>query len=217
MKTQHDYDEMMKMMADFASGYLGPAWEKKKAGESHELPTDIQFSEIFQGFTEIGNALEALTLTEELLRLAPPRSKHIDKDSYLKFLIGSYLQELYILEQRLTAYAKKISRLYHKPLLPAAVRRVVYEPLEGIINTRGAHVHQHRFTDERLDMVSTIALFRRAGHQLGEDLEFEYKLAQLQWSKRVKENNKVTRALVDQYCMLLKAVICSDGAIVLPG
>lgn len=29
-----------------------------------------------------------------------------------------------------------------------------------------------RFTDERLDMISTIALFRRVGHQLGEDLEF---------------------------------------------
>lgn len=217
MNAHQGYDEMMKMMADFASDYLGPAWEKKKAGESYELPTDVQFSEIFEGFTEIGSALEALTLTQELLRLASPRSKRIDKDSYLKFLVGSYLQELYILEQRLTAYAKKISRLYNKPSLPAAVRRVVYEPLEGIINTRGAHVHQRRFTDECLGMVSTIALFRRAGHQLGDDLEFEYKLAQSQWSKRVKENNKATRALIDQYCTLLNDAICSDGKIVLPG
>lgn len=216
MNTQHGYDKLMKMMADFASGYLGPAWEKKKNGERHELPTDIQFSEIFYGFTEIGSALEALTLIEKLLSLAPPRSKRIDKDSYLKLLVGSYLQELYILEQRLTAYAKKISRLYDKPSLPPAVRRVVYEPLEGIINTRGAHVHQRRFTDERLDMVSTLALFRRAGHQLGDDLEFEYKLAQLQWSKRVKKNNKATRTLIDQYCTLLNDVVCSDGKIVLP-
>jgi hypothetical protein len=216
VKTLQGYDEMLKLMLDFASAYLDPLWKKKKAGESYELPTDSQFSAVFYGFNEIESALGALALTEELLRLAPPRSKRIDKDSYLKFLVGSYLQELYILEQRLTAYSKKVSRLYNNPSLPAEVRRVVYEPLEEIINTRGAHVHRRRFTDERLDMVSTLALFRRVGHQLGEDLEFEYKFAQLDWSKRVKANNKATRALVDQYCTLLKAVICKDGKIVLP-
>lgn len=215
MKTR-TYDEMLKMMADFAAAYLDPAWKKKKAGERHELPTDGQFSDIFYGFTEIGSALDTLALTEELLRLAPPRSKRIDRDSYLKFLVGSYLQELYILEQRLTAYAKKLSRLYRRPSLPAGVRRVVYEPLEDIINTRGAHVHQRRFTDERLDRVSTLALFRRVGHELGDDLEFEYKFAQLEWSKRVKDNNKVTREIVDQYCTLLKSVICRNGKIFLP-
>jgi hypothetical protein len=126
VKPQEGYDEMLKLMADFASAYLGPAWERKKAGQEHALPTDTQFSEIFYGFSEIGSALDALKLTEELLRLAPPRSKRIDKDSYLKFLVGSYLQELYILEQRLTAYAKKISRIYRTPSLPSAVRRIVY-------------------------------------------------------------------------------------------
>lgn len=203
-------------MADFASGYLDPAWKKRKAGKNHELPTDGAFSEIFYGFTEIGSALDALKLIEELLRLAPPRSKRVDKDSYLKFLVGSYLQEMYILEQRLTAYATKLSRLYGNRSLPSTVKRVVYEPLEGLINTRGAHVHQRRFSDERLDSVSTLALFRRVGHELGEDLEFEYKVAQLHWSKRVRENNQTMRRIVDQYCALLEIVICRDGKVVLP-
>lgn len=216
VKTEQGYDELLRLMADFASGYLDSAFKKRESGESYELPTDDQFSVVFHGFTEISGALDALALTEELLRLAPPRSKRIDKDNYLKFLVGSYLQEMYILEQRLTAYAKKLSRLYRKPSLPSAVQRVVFEPLEGIINTRGAHVHQHRFTDERLDMVSTMALFRRLRHQLGDDLEFEYKLAQREWSKRVKENNQATREIVNQYCKLLKAVICEDRKIFLP-
>ena len=216
MKAHIGYDEMLKMMAEFASGYLDPAWKKIKAGESHELPTDGMFSDIFYGFTEIGGALEALALIEELLGLSPPRSKRVDKDNYIKFLVGSYLQEMYILEQRLTAYAKKLARLYRKPSLPGAVKRVVYEPLEGLINTRGAHVHQRRFSDERLDSVSTLALFRRVGHELGEDLEFEYKLAQLHWKKRVRENNQTTRRIVDQYCAILEGVICKDGQAAFP-
>jgi hypothetical protein len=216
MKAHADYDEMMRMMADFAAGYVDPAWKKQKAGERHELPTDGVFWEIFNGFTEIGNALDALALVEILLRLAPPRSKRVDKDSYIKFLVGSYLQEMYILEQRLTAYATKLSRLYRKPSLPKAVRGVVFEPLEGLIGTRGAHVHQRRFSDEHLDSVTTFALFKRVGHELGDDLEFEYMRAQRQWGKRVKDNNLATRRIVDQYCALLEAVLCKHGKITFP-
>ena len=203
-------------MADFASSYLDPAWKKRKAGESHELPTDTAFSGIFQGFTEIGSALDALKLIEELFRLAPPRSKRIDKDQYLKFLVGSYLQEMYILEQRLAAYATKMSRLYGHRSLPSSVNRVVYEPLKGLIDTRGTHVHQQRFSDERLDSVSTLAFFRRVGHALGEDLELEYKVAQLYWRKRVRENNQFMRRIVNQYCSVLEVVICRNGKVTLP-
>lgn len=217
MDNQRAYDEFLGLMVDFASAYLNPASKKRKAGEQHELPTDGQFSSIFYGFTEITSALDALWLTELLIGAAPPRAKGIEKDHYLQFLVGAYLQEIYILEQRLTAYAKKISRLYRKPTLPSAARRIVYEPLERIINTRGAHVHTHRFTDQHLDTVSTMALFRRLGHQLGDDLDFEYALARREWKKRIKTNNESTRLLVDLYCKLLRSVMCVGGKIVLPG
>lgn len=94
MNPHINYDDMLTRMTDFASAYLDPAFKKKKAGENHELPTDGVFSEIFYGFTEIGSALDALALLEKLLSLSPPRSKKIDKDSYIKFLVGSYLQEM---------------------------------------------------------------------------------------------------------------------------
>ena len=216
MEAPRAYDEFLGPMADFASAYLDPAFKKQKAGEPYELPTDGQFSSVFYGFTEISAALEGLSLTEVLIGVAPPRAKRIEKDRYLNFLVGAYLQEVYILEQRLTAYAKKISRLYRKPALPSAARRIVYEPLAGIIDTRGVHVHSHRFTDAHLDMVSTMALFRRLGHQLGDDLDFEYTVARHEWSKRINTNNEATRHLVDQYCKLLRAVMCEKGKIVLP-
>lgn len=216
MDDKHGYDHLLGLMANFASAYLDPAFKKRKAGEAYELPTDRQFSSIFYGFTEITATLDALSLVEILIGTASPRTKRIEKDHYLQFLVGAYLQEMYILEQRLTAYAKKISRLYRKPALPSVVRRIVYKPMEGIIGTRGAHVHGHRFTDEHLDRVSTTALFRRIGHQLGDDLEFEYLIARREWKQRIKSNNEVTRQLVDQYCGLLRAVMCEGDKIVFP-
>jgi hypothetical protein len=216
MNSEGAYEKFMGLMADFASAYLEPAIKKRKAGESYELPTDSQFSAVFHGFTEITAALDALSLAEVLVAVAPPRTKQIKKDHYLQFVVGAYLQEMYILEQRLTSYAKKISRLYGRPTLPAMVHRIVYEPLEGIINTRGAHVHTYRFTDAHLDMVSTLALFHRLGHKLGDDLDFEYARAQLEWKNRIKVNNHATRKLVDQYCLLLRVAICRSDKIVLP-
>jgi hypothetical protein len=131
-------------------------------------------------------------------------------------LWGAYLQEIYILEQRLTAYANKISRLYRLPDLPRIVKKMVYEPLEGIIKTRGLHVHATRYSDERLDMLSTLALFRSVGDELGENLEVGYKVAQIEWKKHVKRNDKDIRAIVDGYCDILLAVICVDGQLVFP-
>lgn len=203
-------------MADFASTYIDHTYKQMKAGLDHKQPTDDQFAAIFYGYTEISETLDSLSLSERLIGLAPPRAKSIDRDKYLKFLVSAYLQDVYILEQRLTAYGKKISRLYGKPALPPVVQRLVYDPLEGIIGTRGAHVHSRRFSDEHLDGVSTLALFRKLGHQLGEDLEFAYTLAQHEWKLVTKKNNVAIRKIVDQYFGVLQAVMVSNDQIVFP-
>jgi hypothetical protein len=216
MNADIGFETLQALMADFASAYLEPAFKVKKSGSSLERPTDSQFSTIFYGFTEISSTLDALFLTEKLVGLAPPRSKGINKDEYIKFLVGAYLQEVYILEQRLSAYAKKISRLYRMPSLPSMIKKIVYEPLEAIITTRGSHVHAQRYSDKDLDMVSTTALFHRLKHELGTDLDIDYYFAQQEWKKRIKKNNAVTRKIVDQYFKVLHSIICVDGVISFP-
>ena len=209
-------DEFVKMMADFSSAYLDPAFKNMKAGKPHTQPTDEVFATLFYGYAEITDAIDSLTLCETLIGVAPPRSKAIEKDRYLKFIVGTYLQEVYILEQRLTAYAKKISRLYGIPGIPKAVQQVVYEPLEGIINTRGAHVHAQRFSDKHLSSVSQFALLRRLRHPLGEDFDFEYKLAQMEWKSQAQKNNKAILKIVEQYFRILRIVLAPKGKIDFP-
>ena len=216
MDTESHYDIFMTLMVDFSSDYLQVAHKKNKAGENPRLPTDDAFYAILNGFTEIKEAIETLELTETIIGINPPRSKKIDKDSYLKFLVGAYLQEMYILEQRLSAFGTKVARLYSTPRLPQLVQEVVYLPLKSIINARGAHVHAKRFSDEHLNVVSTLALFQRIGHELGEDLDFEFRLAQREWKNRIKNNNKATKLVVNQYFKILHSVLCRNGKIVFP-
>lgn len=216
MKKNGGMEKFQAAMADFAAEYLGPVVKARKAKTTLQRPEDATFSAIFEGFTEISAALDTLKLTSKLIGLAPPRSNSIRKDDYLKFLIGAYLQEMYILEQRLSSYAKKISRMYQIPTLPAFVQKLVYQPLEGLISTRGAHVHSRRYSDKQLDRLSTTALFESVGHELGEDLWFDYKWAQRHWMEQVKKNNDTTLKIVDSYFDVLHEVICSGSKVLWP-
>lgn len=210
------FQQFQAMMADFAAEYLKPIVQAKKAGEELERATDQMFRDIFSGYTEITATIDALELVETLVSVSPPRSKKIGRDDYIKFLVGSHLQEIYMLEQRMTAYANKISRLYKSPDLPSIVKAIVYEPLEAIIRTRGSHVHARRYSDEGLDWVATMALFRRVGHEFGGDLEFEYKRAQMKWSRQINKNNSDIRAIIEKYFALISAVISVNFHIFFP-
>lgn len=203
-------------MAEFSGTYIGPAWAGKKRGESLVRSTDRAFEAVFLGFTEITNALEALTLTETLIGLAAPRSSKVEKDKYLKFLIGAYLQEVYILEQRLSAYATKLCRIYKLSSELPRLLAVVRDAFGGIVRTRGSHVHSQRYSDQKLDILSTMAMVSRFQEEFTDEMHFEYKVAQLHWRKTVKANNAATRVLIDGYFDLLFPQISKAGKFVLP-
>jgi hypothetical protein len=203
-------------MAEFAGAYVKPSWEAKKRGETFNRATDPAFETVFYGFTEITNALEALNLTEALIGLAAPRSKRVMKDEYLKFLVGAYLQEVYILEQRLSSYAKKLCRLYKLSGELPMLLESVHSALSGIVLTRGSHVHQQRFSDQKLEILSSLALISKFKEEFTDDLHFEYKLAQSHWRKTVKANNEATRVLLDCYFDILFPQMSKSGTFVLP-
>lgn len=216
MSETPNLDAVTKAIADFAAGYLDPAWKSKKAGTELRRPTDAAFEAIFRGYIEISESLDSLDLAERLIGLAPPRATGVNKDKYLSFIVAAYLQDIYILEQRMTAYATKLSRLYKLPKLPSLVQEIVYQPLENIIKARGAHVHTRRYADEHLDAVGAFALFKRIGHDFGQHLDDEYRTAQLHWKKLVKTNRVQINQIVDRYFKVIKAVILRDGLVQFP-
>ncbi|MGE8165201.1 hypothetical protein ACQKRQ_34260 [Paraburkholderia sp. NPDC080076] len=203
-------------MADFAAAYLRPAYEAHNNGQRLERSSDDAFESIFRGFTEISYTIDNLRLAGHLVSTSPPRSKNISKNQYINFVIGAYLQEMYILQQRLDAYGKKVSRLYGFRDLPKLVNDLVYKPLENIINIRGNHVHRERYSDAELRRISDLDLFLRVGHEAGEDFHFEYKLAQHSWKMRIRANNLAVSRIVDSYFDILQTLICEEGKVRFP-
>ena len=210
-------------MAKYASTYMKPLVDKNFKGTLADPSKHSVFNIVFFGYTEISNTFNALKLSETLVSVAPPRSKKIIKDEYLKYIINTYLQDVYILKERLNAYATKLKRLLNKagkkslsvkhidPLF-----KLIKSSLNGITNSRSQHVHMLRYSDTGLDAVSQMEIISRFNPEFETDYKFSYKLAQNIWSSRMKKNNKATKQLLDIYFDAISVAISKNGIISIP-
>lgn len=209
------FQNFEKMMANYSASYVIPLVQKSRGTKVNPKDHEV-FRSIFYGFTEISSTIETLKLVGTLIKTSPPRSKKINADEYIKFLVGGYLQEVYILEQRLSAYAKKISRLYKSSIPKPVIEKIVYNPIKTILDFRGDHVHTERYSDKHLDMVSTMALFKRVGDELGCHLGLFYKAAQKEWVEMIAEFSLTINSILENYFDLLERIVAPDGILVPP-
>ncbi len=183
-------------------------------GTEPDRIVDTAASVLLHGFREIESTLKTLSLIEAMIGVAAPRSRAVPKHEYLKFLIGAYLQEVYILEQRLTAYATKIQRAYRFDA--TTILKSIEETFSGIVRFRGEHVHSKRYADDRIDILQGIAFVESVIEGLHVTAELEYKNVRNEWLKFVKGSNAATRAFLQDYFEYLLTRIAKDGVLILP-
>jgi len=203
-------------VATFMAEYMAPILKPHVKGEHITRPTDHVAEELLYGFGEITEAIDNLEMIKELTRLAPPRSKRIRPDAYLKLQISSYLQEIYILDQRLRSHAAKMCRYYRSNPTKVACDELVQAAFQGILQTRGSHVHVSRYWDKEINYLQMVHLASQFELSLRADAAFEYKFVRLRWSTKMKENHKALIALLDQYFSLMHEMITKNGQIFLP-
>jgi hypothetical protein len=114
MKNLEGYNRFEKLVADFSPEYLKPFYDAKLKNENlYPSQKDLEFI-IFNGFNEITASLENIKLTLAFISLVPPKSKKINRSDYLKYHIHVYLQEIYILKERLNEYKETVQKLFNK-------------------------------------------------------------------------------------------------------
>ena len=188
---------------------------------------ELFFKRLFEGFSEIHSSLESMKNTEVYLSRFPFPKTRISRPSYLKYHVENYLNEVYICEQRLLSYLTKIGREYRKDMRHAEVLaatrplfRIVNDSLNGIVTTRGQHVHERRFSSVELDRLELMNLYTSIN---GEDMdEFtaalkpyfqsEYRRIRSEWQRRVRDNNGVLGKLLDEYAERLNPVLFSQDS-----
>ena len=171
---------------------------------------------VFYGFMEISRTVEMLKDVEIHIRRSPFSRNGIPRGRRLLFLIHAYLNELFILRERLLAYATALERLYRKGPRAMEVseaarkaRELAKEGFARISSIRGSHVHERRFTDDKLEhfLTTELIMTHSESPELGPKdrryMEWEYKQVKGEWTKGAKAVNRVVGHLLDAYAALL--------------
>lgn len=199
-----------------------------KPGMRHtkaKISSQDEFIErVWQGFNEIYHSYNALSDIEVYVRRSPYSSLQIPKTRYLHYHVSNYLNEVYILQTRLNAYVKIITRAYGRGRKINETEVVhslleIIKPLNGIINTRGSHVHEKRYSDADFDQLERFELLLQSEEFGFIDVLYSHVLKETKkkWKKTIRENQNAIHFLLDQYFSVLYSfVFDSEGIIVIP-
>ena len=129
-------------------------------------------NKLFRGFAEIYTSVRCLENIEIYIRRFPFSKTRVTKLDYLKYNIENYLNEIYVLKERMISYSKTISRAYKKSSNAAAIAehlknasKLASDSLKNIVEIRGAHVHSIRYSDKDIDRLSNLELMLNSDNQ----------------------------------------------------
>ena len=222
MKNLEGYNRFEKLVADFSPEYLKPFYDAKLKNENlYPSQKDLEFI-IFNGFNEITASLENIKLTLAFISLVPPKSKKINRSDYLKYHIHVYLQEIYILKERLNEYATTLQRRYTKINKEINVKeyitplfQIVKMMFNDITNVRSKHVHAQRFSDSDLDWLSSTTLLSKFHDEYELPSKRIYKKVSQEWETTIKKNTKEINKIIDIYFNTIYAVITKNDKLIL--
>lgn len=169
------------------------------------------------GYTEIIASYDSMTEIPLYLKRFPSGLEW--KSKYLEFVVVNYLNETYILSERLGAYTKKVSRIYKNTpratKLIEHIKEVDKKMNDFFLNinfTRGRHVHEKRFHDDDLQrLVYLEILYQNIKTHSDKFVESEYKKAlafnKTKWHNFIEKRNKGYEDLLGVYFSIMYSVI----------
>ena len=226
MNDLNGYERFEKLMAEFMPQFLEPV-AKQKLENPDFFDEQLVFEYvIFNGFNEISNSINTLQLIEKFISITPPDEEGINYSNYLIYHVHNYLQEMYILKERLKTYSKVIKRKYSKAinekLLNMAVTSlmdIIITALDNICGTNGIrnkHVHAEKFKDNELTWLSSTIFLANFNNEFKIQSVIAYQTAKNKWFQIVKNNNEEIYKLIDMYFNTIYTIISVDDKVVLP-
>ncbi|HSF08064.1 MAG TPA: hypothetical protein VLA60_01545 [Nitrospirales bacterium] len=197
-------------------GLSGPKQFSKK-----QIPSEVFFTKLFYGFIEISDSYSCLKDTETYIGSFPYRNAKISQTRYLAYHFENYLNEIYLLKERLRSYLKSIGRQYKNDRRYRIISKNtssltdwVDNCLKGIINSRGSHVHQTRFSAEDLDRLKTQEFLTLHG---GKELKIikdlfkrDYGNTRKKYKQIIKENNQQVKIFLDTFFVILMKIVANN-------
>jgi hypothetical protein len=246
MKYQGSTKIYFDMVLRVAQRMMEPIFEKEKkelgkslmdsilgANVSSSVSRNISPKEyfiankLFRPLSEIINTIEAIENIAIYARSFPYKRQGISQAIYLKYHIENYLNELYLLKNRLISYLKVIDKSYKRSKRYEQVAKsigplysLVGNILEGYIKVRGTHVHQYRYSDNDFNRLSTLELLSRGEEEFSKIIKNLYNDAYREtrkiWVEKIKTDIVGIHKLLEYYFKGLLTAISKDGELIFP-
>ena len=182
---------------------------------------------LFRPLSEIISSCECLQNVLVYTKSFPYKRQGISRVAYLKYHVENYLNELYVLMNRMIAYCKAIERAYkksdcaeHVSVTLQALREKVRYVFEGYTSVRGAHVHEHRYSDHDFDRLATLELLTTNSLEFSNILISEYndayKEIRSKWIARIKSDLRAIEDLVNSCLSTISDAIVRDDILLIP-
>jgi hypothetical protein len=188
--------------------------------QRHLTRHETVLRDLFYGFIEILRCIERLTQIETYIRKMPGfkeyKRKNITDTAYMKYHIEKYFEEMYILKERLIRYLRKIKKYYKRDVNIqtelAKMEDLLNKSLDGIISTRGRHIHESRFTDEDINRLELYDLLLSTGMPRRAESLFraESRRVRRNWLARIKGNNRDLMKVMDFLFEYLHVLVFDD-------
>jgi hypothetical protein len=183
---------------------------------------------LFRPFAEIADTYESLCNISVYVSSFPFRTESVSRVGYLRYHIENYLNELYILKERLVSFTITIDRAYktspeypHIFKITSLLRSLVEKPLQQYVKTRGSHIHQYRYSDDDVARLSTLDLLTK-----GNDASFTeaiqpifadaYRQARKKWRQKIISDLSEVKRLLDSYFLGVLKIVNVKDALLLP-
>ena len=185
---------------------------------------------IISGTSEIQEVYESLLDVEIYIRRFPYKGTRVTKPRYLRYIIENYLNQVYVLKQRLKIFLKDIEKLYARGDRRKEVRSITQplytflkNSLNDVVTVRGSSVHEKNFNNNDLKQLISLDFSVRAIDDLSTKAEFtdfyntQYGRIRLKWIKNIKDlNKKLDNLLNDYYRNLNKVVFDNNDELIIP-
>jgi hypothetical protein len=217
--AEKDHVEMRKAMKNLLFDRNDPVEFTEQNSPSERVPVLL-----FYSLCEIKTAAQNLSDTEIYIRRFPYRDTPITRIRYLRYIFVNYLNEVYLLKQRLKAFLQLVEELYASGVHRKDIRKVtqplfsyISQVFENLVDARSSHIHKEYYSDRQLEKLEILEL-TTGNYDLNQNrliwpgyFQWQYREIRKQKVRQVREINEAIRDILNAFFSKLYPIVFDEN------
>jgi len=172
----------------------------------------LHLGQVVGGAIDIGDQLDKLRAYEVYIEEFNYKGEKLTRTQHLRYTIENYLNDIFVLKNRMKKYLQKIMLLYSRDPNSKQIRkscrhllRRFPEIYDRILTLRGIHVHNKRYSESNIEMLERVEFISKVSNGGSKQsiralFEIETRKQYAKWTRILKELNDYIEKDIDGVC-----------------